>query len=189
MITQRKSPNFTQGPTPKVGYILHGTLGSYEGAVEWLCTPPDKRNPVSYSSAHYVVAKDGRCTQLVQDSDVSWHAGKISNPTEYAQSVLPKTIFGYFKNPNDSFIGIELEWFEGDTVTDEQINTVVEIINKVNIINPVILTHREVTDYKADFNIKGITDTSMVDKIKRRLVPTVDKESIKKQIKELVNKL
>lgn len=162
-----KSPNFTPGTRPKIGFIIHGTLGKYEGAVEWLCTPPEKRPVVSYSSAHYVVAKDGRVTQLVDNKDVSWHAGNVSNPTPKAQAVLPISN-GRFLNPNESFIGIELEWLTtADKITDKQYEKVVEIIKNSGIANPVLLTHKDVADYKADFPV----GFNVVDEITRRLKP------------------
>lgn len=179
------TPNFTKGTAPKIGFIIHGTLGSYEGAVEWLCTPPEKRNPVSYSSAHYVIAKDGRCTQLVKNEDVAWHAGVISNPDQEAAKTLPKTIFGTYKNPNESFIGIELEWFQGDKFTEAQIAEVVKIIKDSGIKDPILLTHRQVTDYKADF-----PENSIINSIKARLVPKEKtKEEVKAEIIKLVNQL
>lgn len=146
-----KSPNFTKGTRAKIGYLLHGTLGKYEGAIDWLCTPPEKRPVVSYSSAHYVIAKDGRVTQLVADSDVAWHCGNVSNPTRKAQSLLP-LLNGKYLNPNESFIGIELEWLTPtDAITEAQYVAVADIILKGGIYNPIILCHKEVTDYKADF--------------------------------------
>jgi hypothetical protein len=170
--TFKQSPNFTKGTRPKVGYIIHGTLGKYEGAVEWLCTPPEKRPVISYSSAHYVVAKDGRCTQLVKDADVSWHAGNISNPTSRARELLTKEN-GVFLNPNETFIGIELEWFEGQQITEQQYARIVEIIKAGGIKNPILLTHREVTDYKKDFlTSTGGVDITIVQEIQKRLYPT-----------------
>lgn len=164
-----KSPNFTKGTRPKIGYIVHGTLGRYEGAIEWLCTPPEKRPVLSYSSAHYVVAKDGRMTQLVDDKDVSWHAGSIANPTRNAEAVLPMAN-GKFLNPNESFIGIELEWFLGDKITEAQYKAVVEIIKKGGMVSPVLLCHKEVANYKSDFQTPtGDIDTSIVNEIKKRL--------------------
>ena len=151
-----KSPNFTKGSRPKIGYIIHGTLGNYDGAVEWLCTPPEKRPVLSYSSAHYVIAKDGRMTQLVADSDVSWHAGNVSNPTQRALGLLP-VVAGKILNPNESFIGIELEWFVGDPITEAQFKCMSDIIAKGGIKNPVILCHKEITDYKSDFDTPTIT--------------------------------
>lgn len=165
----KQSPNFTVGTRPKIGYIIHGTLGRYEGAVEWLCTPPEKRPVISYSSAHYVIAKDGRCTQLVKDADVSWHAGNISNPTARAKGLLP-IVAGKYLNPNESFIGIELEWFLGDKVTEAQYKAIDEIIKKGKIVNPIIMCHKEVTDYKSDFQTAdGKLDSSVVQEISRRL--------------------
>lgn len=150
-VSRRSSPNFTKGTRPKIGYIIHGTLGKYEGAVEWLCTPPEMRPVMSYSSAHFVVAKNGRVTQLIDTRDVAWHAGNISNPTPRAKSLLPIEN-GKYLNPNESFIGIELEWLTPtDQITEEQYTVVTGLINNGSIKNPVILCHKEITDYKSDF--------------------------------------
>lgn len=172
------SPNFSKGTRPKIGYIIHGTLGSYEGAVNWLCTPPEKRPVISYSSAHYVIAKDGRVASLIADTDVAWHAGNISSPTPRAQQLLPK-VNGSFLNPNESFIGIELEWFLGDKVTEAQYAAMVKIITTGGIKNPVLLTHKEVTNYKSDFqNAAGIVDTTILSEIQKRMAPVVVKPPV-----------
>lgn len=184
----KQSPNFAKGTRPKIGYIIHGTLGKYEGAVEWLCTPPEKRPVISYSSAHYVIAKDGRCTQLVKDADVSWHAGNVSNPTMRAMSLLP-VVNGKYLNPNESFIGIELEWFLGDKITEAQYKAVDEIIKKGGIVNPVIMCHKEITDYKSDFQtVDGKLDSSVVQEISRRLsgaVTTVKVDTVSPLLAQL----
>lgn len=146
--------------TEKIGFVIHGTLGSYNGAVQWLRTIPKNRNPVSYSSAHYVVSKKGDITKLAEESDITWHAGIVRNPTYRARLHLPRNSIiprplpidsAKYKNPNDYFIGIECEWFQGETLTEEQIVSVVSIIKASKIKNPVILSHSEITDYKADF--------------------------------------
>ena len=148
---RKASPNFTKGTRQKIGYIIHGTLGGYAGAIEWLCTPPEMRPVMSYSSAHFVVAKDGRVTQLIDTKDVAWHAGNISNPTPRAKSLLPIEN-GKYLNPNESFIGIELEWLTPtDKITEEQYTVVTKIIKDGGIPNPIIMCHKEITDYKADF--------------------------------------
>lgn len=197
MMEIKKSPNYAVGTIPKIGFIIHGTLGNYEGAIQWLCTPPEKRTPVSYSSAHYVIAKDGRCTKLVEEKDVAWHAGTISNPTEYAKSVLPKTILGSYKNPNESFIGIELEWFVGDVVTQQQYDAVWNIITNSKIANPIILCHKEVTDFKADFTktngMNTFYDPTVVDTLRKRLkdsqIVTLSRDEKKAQIIKLIQEL
>lgn len=172
--TYKQTPNVSGYTTKKIGYILHGTLGSYAGAVNWLCTPANKRPTLSYSSAHYVIAKDGRVTQLATENEVTWHAGIISYPTWRGKKYLPTTtgipFVGKFKNPNDSFVGIEFEWFQGDKITEEQYKAVTEIIKSGTILNPAILCHKEITSYKADFqNLDGSINMEVVQEVLKRI--------------------
>lgn len=171
-ITQKPSPNFDSNSIPNLGYVIHGTLGNYDGAVNWLCTPPDRRPDGTYSSAHFVIAKDGRVTQLINTNKRAWHAGTVSNPDSIAKNVLPKTILGGFKNPNDSFIGIELEWFMGDKVTDQQYLAMFEIIKNGGIKNPIILCHKQIASFKADFQKPdGTIDYTVVETLIAKLTP------------------
>ena len=54
------------------GIVIHNTLGSFDSSVAWLT---DARRTRDLSSAHYVVARDGRIARLVEDKDKAWHAG------------------------------------------------------------------------------------------------------------------
>jgi len=70
-ITKQKSPNFNrgrQGHVPDM-IVCHITEGGFDGAVSWLA------NPVSRVSAHFVVAQDGRITQMVEIADTAWANG------------------------------------------------------------------------------------------------------------------
>ncbi|SHF21811.1 N-acetylmuramoyl-L-alanine amidase [Kaistia soli DSM 19436] len=71
----RPSPNFgvrAEGTETDL-LILHYTdMGTAEAAIDWLC------DPVSQVSCHYVVAEDGKITQLVSEADRAWHAGVSS---------------------------------------------------------------------------------------------------------------
>lgn len=177
MIT-RYTPNQEVGKIEdKIGFIIHGTQGNYGGAVKWLCTLPNNRNPVSYSSAHYVVSKGGEITKLAEEENITWHAGIVRNPTYRARlylnrvGLIPKpfpTNDKNYTNPNKNFVGIECEWFTGERLTDPQLNAVVSIIKNSKIKNPIILSHSEVTDYKVDF---GRDDNGMwnIQEILRRL--------------------
>ena len=49
--------------------VIHVTEGGFWGSVSWL------RNRRSGGSSHFVVARDGEIVQLVNLSDVAWHAG------------------------------------------------------------------------------------------------------------------
>jgi len=188
----KQSPNYQKNSgNKKIGVVLHGTLGAYNGAVSWLC------NPAAQVSAHYVIGRnEGEVIQLVKNEDVAWHAGNISNPSEYAKSVLPKDLLGKFKNPNQSFIGIEFAWgydINGDgvvnaydkTLTDWQIATAIEIIKASGISNPILLSHHEIASYKSD------NMSFAIDIIKPKLQTTQNKtkEQIKGEIISLLNQL
>ncbi|MEV4441465.1 peptidoglycan recognition family protein [Streptomyces sp. NPDC049577] len=54
------SPNRSGGPPMTTdGIVVHYTAGRYDGTVGWF------QNPASQVSAHFVVARDGRRTQMV----------------------------------------------------------------------------------------------------------------------------
>jgi N-acetylmuramoyl-L-alanine amidase len=69
-VTYRESPN--RGGTLVPDYlVMHYTAGSSaEGAISWLT------NPAARASAHLVIGRDGRITQLVPFNRVAWHAGQ-----------------------------------------------------------------------------------------------------------------
>lgn len=65
------SENYTAGRGgARIAYIvIHGTGGSYTGALSWF------RDPRSDLSAHYVIrARDGEVTQTVAEADTAFHA-------------------------------------------------------------------------------------------------------------------
>lgn len=95
------SPNYSSRngePIRKIVYH-YTTSDSASGVISWLC------NPNSQVSAHYVIAKDGAVTQLVQDSDRAWHA---------------------YRNNVDS-IGIEVCAKTGEKMTKWQEKSLVEL--------------------------------------------------------------
>jgi len=167
----KQSPNYTKGGIHPVGFCLHGTLGNYEGAVNWLCMSKAQRGDGTESSAHYVIAKDGRCTQIVQAIHTAWHAGRVHNPSPYAQKVLPRGLTGY-KNPNASFLGIEFEWFVGDSLTEAQYQTALEIIKNSGIKNPVLIGHKDIASFKADDMEFACVE------LRKRLVPITDNKAL-----------
>jgi len=66
------SPNFSSRRGCAVeGVIIHYTAsgGTAEGDIAWFL------NPASKASAHFVIARDGATTQLVQLEHAAWHAG------------------------------------------------------------------------------------------------------------------
>jgi len=73
-IERRLSPNFNLGRRGHVPdmIVCHITEGNFAGAVNWLA------NPASGVSAHFVVARDGRITQMVEIADMAWANGTAS---------------------------------------------------------------------------------------------------------------
>ena len=143
----KQSPNYSKGTIKKTGFVLHGTLGGYVGAVEWLTTG-NRPNP---SSSHYVIGREeGKVTQLVKNEDVAWHCGTVRNPHPRALANLMKHSNGSFINPNSYLIGIEFEWGVGQTLTDWQYRCAIQIIKDSGIANPTNSSHHDICDYKSD---------------------------------------
>lgn len=143
----KQSPNCSQRVTKKLGFVLHGTLGNYGGSVDWLlANRPDKP-----TSAHYIFAKDGRAIQIVKNEHVAYHCGTIRNPLHRAEQHLKRDpITGKYINPNEYLIGIEFEWFEGDTLTEAQYQLLMQVVKDSGIHDPIFVDHHSVCDYKSD---------------------------------------
>ncbi len=180
----KQTPNYTPGggAFKPLGYVLHGTLGNFDGAVNWLMTPPELRPDHTSSSAHKVFAKDGRVTQLVKNTDIAWHAGRVNQPNAHAQAVIPK-ISGKMENPNSYFIGWEFEWMPGEPLTEAQYQNAIEQIKADGIKDPIFLSHKEITIDKADDMLFAIKE------IEARLKQSPSNEEIKKQIINLTNQI
>jgi hypothetical protein len=48
--------------------VIHDMEGTYQGSID------EFKNSTAYASAHYLIADDGRVTQMVQLKDEAWHA-------------------------------------------------------------------------------------------------------------------
>lgn len=174
-IIYKSTPN-TSDLTDKIsGIVLHTTLGSFNGAVEWLTMSPEERErktgTKTYSSAHAVISRDGTLALLAGVDKGTWHAGYVSKPTDLGKKLLKKTLTGY-KNPNGYTIGLEFasgydvngsgvieDWEK--LYTPEQVKAAVWYITKV--IEPLvgrifkeedIVTHRDITSYKPNLDLQ-----------------------------------
>lgn len=187
------SENYDElGLKEKKAVILHGTAGSFKSAVDWLCTPAKNRDPVSYSSAHYVISKNGTIARLVDGDKRAWHAGATSKPTKEAIDFFGTDVLGRIKNPNNVSIGVELEHFDKEEITNEQIIACADVIKECQdkgwlVNDPAFFVHAQVTDYKYDFKKNGVIDTSIIDKIKSALKP--NRENLKQEIINLIKTL
>lgn len=131
----RPSPNKEPRPS-NAGIdtvVLHATGGALEPSLNWLAKPG------SGVSAHYVVAKDGRIFQLVEERNRAWHAGVSRMPPPDNR-----------EDVNDFSVGIELENANTgqDPYPPAQIEALVQLlkhlIRRYNIPRRNIVTHREI---------------------------------------------
>lgn len=106
-IIETLSPNFSVGRKGRVpiAIISHITAGLMPGTLSWL------QNPVAQASAHYLVTKDGKIFQLVNNEDTAWHVGIVNQPN---------WILYDGTNPNRYTIGIEHECESGGELTEIQ---------------------------------------------------------------------
>lgn len=110
--TRVATNKFWRGNEGRRAAVMHIAQGNFDGTVRWLSD--ENANP--NSSAHFVIAKDGRIAQLVSIDDSAWAnglgwddstkqwrnpAGKVVNPSW--QDLLPG------ENPNLYTISIEHE--------------------------------------------------------------------------------
>ena len=114
------SENFQRGRpagfTPE-GVVLHRTGGSRDALRARF------NNPAASQSAHYVVCRNGRIDQYVQERDTAFHAGTVVAAT-WARLRLKA-------NPNFYTIGIELEGEEADDWPEPQLAAAATLIARV----------------------------------------------------------
>lgn len=109
-----QSPNYNvgDGKIPKIGYVLHATLGRFIGAKETLKAAVRKDaqgRDLGRASCHLLISeKDHEWVELVRIKDIAWHAGKIDAPDPLGQKALLKDSAGKYINPNGYLLGIEV---------------------------------------------------------------------------------
>lgn len=96
------TPNHGGPATEQRGVVVHIAEGTYQGTIDWCM------NPESDVSAHFIVANDGRATQML-DTDV----------TAWTQ-----------RDGNGKWVSIENEGTSDYYLTPEQVNKNAQILNR-----------------------------------------------------------
>jgi N-acetylmuramoyl-L-alanine amidase len=107
MISRVASPNFDQR-RPNLVIIHHTTNSTLEQALLTLTSAERKL------SAHYLIGRDGRIVQLVDESARAWHAGK--------------SWWAGFSDVNSASIGIELDNSGSEPFADAQIDSLLALL-------------------------------------------------------------
>jgi len=166
--------------------VIHIMLGTMEGTISWF------KNPKSYASAHYLVAKDGRVVQMVKDENGAWHAGNIDRPSENAKRILKKNGLGIWINPNKYSLGIECEGKAGDRWTEPQMSSLAELVKTLCVRFGIpqdrlhIMDHQDITSYKPQLD-DWVAE--VISRLRQPEAGSEDREEIKKKIIDLVNQL
>lgn len=86
------------------GLVLHIAEGTYTGTISW------EKNSGSDISSHWVLAKDGRCAQLVDTDDRPWTQG----------------------DGNSEWLSIECEGYSGNSLTGAQITVLAQLLARAH---------------------------------------------------------
>lgn len=110
------SPNFNRGRQnyKPIAIVIHIMQGTLQGTGTWFSQPS------SQVSAHYGVGKSGEIHRYVMETDVAWHAGRVTDPD---WKYLIKAGNGNVVDPNLYTIGIEHEGNADSAWTDEMYNS------------------------------------------------------------------
>lgn len=113
------SPNRRASRSKAISAIVLHYTGSMniEGTIAWF------KSPASAVSAHYVIGRDGRVVQMVDDAHVAWHAGR--------SAMFPKEKPPREPNVNDFSLGIELVGDADSGFTDRQLASLYELLARL----------------------------------------------------------
>jgi N-acetylmuramoyl-L-alanine amidase len=149
--------------------VIHYTAGPGSAAAKWIV------NPDSKASAHLIIDRDGKVTQLIPFDFVAWHAGVsewkgISDLNQYSIAIMLENLgwlkknadgqwvssFGQTVSQDEVFVPIpengqkELGWH---TYTDEQISTLIEVLKALFAYYPQleeVVGHDDIGEGKQD---------------------------------------
>lgn len=132
-ITRVASPNFDER-RPNLVIIHHTTNTTLEQALHTLTAPQRK------VSAHYLIGRDGRIVQLVDESARAWHAGK--------------SWWGGLTDVNSASLGIELDNTGSEAFADAQIDALLALLDDIrrryNIPAANFIAHADVAPARKD---------------------------------------
>lgn len=156
--------NFDKLREPITQIIIHSTVGTVQSAISVF------GNPAKGTSAHYIVGNDGTLYQGLEEYYTAYHSGNL--------------------DVNRRSIGIEHEWYNGITPSNELYNTSAKLVADIckfyglSVNRGVIKMHKEIVPTQCPNAID-------VDRIVREAQqianpqPTETIESLKKQILDL----
>lgn len=172
-----ETPNFRKDRRGELGIdqiVIHVTEGNAESVLSWFGSAK------SQVSAHYMVRKDGRVDQFVDESDEAYHAGRVDKPT--APLVLERPSI----NPNYYSIGIEHEGSGTEELTPEQRKSSIQLIRDICGRWNIPITRRHIVGHHEIFNPKPCPGAISVDLLVSQAAANVHAGSPDKEIPRVV---
>ena len=111
-----ESPNF-DARRPNLVVIHHTTNSTLDTALDTLTSPERK------VSAHYLIGREGRIVQLVDEGQRAWHAGR--------------SWWGGMTDVNSASIGIELDNDGSEPFADTQIDALLALLADISARYPI----------------------------------------------------
>jgi N-acetyl-anhydromuramyl-L-alanine amidase AmpD len=134
------SPNGTVRVAPISALVLHYTnTMTLDAALRWYS------DPQTHDSVHYVVGRDGRLVQMVEERNVAWHAGRSSMHPQH-----PKHDPRREPNVNAFSIGIALVGCADSGFTDRQLAALYQLVEllvvRYKILPDRVVGHRHIVE-------------------------------------------
>lgn len=149
--TNYKSGRHSEYPIDLI--VIHVTEGDAASVVSWF------NNPQADVSAHYLVRKDGRVIQFVDEEDTAWHAGRVDHPT--AAIVIERAP----ANPNGYAIGIEHEGDGHHELTDAQRASSVALIRDICTRRAIPIDRSHIVGHHEIYSLKTCPGAISVDRL------------------------
>ncbi len=112
------SPNHNHRRKQVSAVVIHYTDSlNIDGPIDWF------KRKESAVSAHYLIGRDGRTVQMVEESEAAWHAGR--------SAMFPRETPPRETNVNDFSIGIELVGTADSFFTDRQLAALYALLERL----------------------------------------------------------
>ena len=143
-ISEHPLPHFNERPVnTAIDTIVIHSLYAKDSKDQFLASSCIDLLNINSVAAHYLIARKGEAIRLVDESKRAWHAGQSRMPFQNDQR----------ENVNDFSIGIELIGSENSSFTNEQYESLADLIHDITVRHTIknIVGHEHIAgDRKTD---------------------------------------
>lgn len=150
---KQPSSNYWQGNSGRLAAVLHIAQGGYQSSIDYMAG--------AGVSSHFIIARDGRCSQMVDTDDSAWGNGAAYIETQ-AQAIKAGFVWkgpGWYcphdhlitprwgvmqtnhSNANRTTISIEHEGYTGQALTEAMIATQTDLLQWLAQVHPTLFPY------------------------------------------------